>query len=68
MTPEDRERYEVISIHPRHKPMSQITGPRSNIVIVLDTVTGKRIAIDYMRTAHKNLHEALRILKEEEFK
>ncbi len=64
---EDKDRYEAFVINPRYKPMSQITEPRPTLVIVTDKITGKRVAIDYMKNAHANKYEGIRLLKEEEY-
>jgi len=66
MTQEQREKYSVMQVSPRHKPMTQQVMPRAIVVIVTNKKTGKQVAVDYERTSHKNLVEAIRLHEKEE--
>lgn len=59
-------RYVVMVVCPRHPPMTQQTGPRQAVIVVTDTITGRTVAIDYLKSNHKNKMEAIRILKEQD--
>lgn len=69
MTPGQKEitaedKYDVISVVPKHEPMTQQTRPRNTMVIVTDKKTNRRVAVDYCKTARESKTEAIRILEE----
>jgi len=56
-------KYEIISVVLSPKPMTQQVDNRNTIVVVTDTEKNITIAVDYMRSAHKNKLEAIRLLE-----